>query len=455
MKLRFFPALLPLAAVVPWVLGALGTLLGVIQIFLRKSSWRRLRLTLLITAVACLAGGALWLFVHRQSLSVDGASVALEAKDFPVIRTFPEAALPEPLRVHPHEAIQPVWELIPEHQSLAAPVFAEGLLLQGTFEHSLDAYDAANGRLLWSMKKDAPVYSTPVVDRGVLYVGEGLHTTKVATLTAVELKGPKVLWHRKMQGHLETAPKVAPDGKRLYVTAGDSGLWCYKTESGEPCWHQPRGHADMLPFLEHDRVIVGFQKDPKILETELYAFDASKGRVLWNTQLPGQPWGEVAKAGDRIVLSTSVGQLGPHTGRDQGWAHALDPRDGKKLWSHPLSSFVILQPLVSERDGIVVFTLKTGELVALKLADGTVAWQSRMQGETQMAAVEIPGTSSFLSLTTDGKIEFWSTPRGEKFVETNYRPLSVSRPGFASDRRIALSAPDRVGVYQLRKDLLR
>jgi outer membrane protein assembly factor BamB len=454
-KLHFFPALLPLAAVIPWALGALGTLLGVVQIFLRKPAWQRLRFASLVIAVLCLAAGALWLFAYRQSISLKGASIALEPKDFPKITRFPEAVLPQALRAHPHEALQPIWELTPEHQSLAAPVFADGLLLQGTFEHTLDAYDASSGRLLWSLEKTAPVYSTPVVDRGVLYLGEGLHTTTVATLTAIELKGPKVLWHRKVQGHLETAPKVAPDGKRLFVTAGDSGLWCFETSSGEPCWHQPRGHADMLPHLELDRVIVGFQPDSKVPETELYAFDALKGRELWNTRLPGQPWGEIAKAGDRIVLSTSVGQLGPHTGKDQGWAHALDPKDGKKIWSHALSSFVILQPLVSEKDGIVVFTLKTGELIALRLADGSVAWQSRMQGETQMAAVEIPGTSNFLSLTTEGRIEFWSTPRGEKFVETPYRPLSVSRPGFAPDRRIALSAPDRIGVYQLRKDLLR
>jgi outer membrane protein assembly factor BamB len=436
-------------------LGGLGTLLGFLQVFLRKPAWQRVRFIFLCAAVACLATGALLLFHYHQSGYVDGTSVALPAQDFPKIQTYPQAAPPPAVRTHPHEALQPLWELTPEHQSLAAPVFAEGLLLQGTFEHTLDAYDAADGRLLWSLEKSAPIYSTPVVDRGVLFIGEGLHTTVVATLTAIDIKGPKVLWHRKIQGHLETPPKVAPDGKRLYVTAGDSGLWCFETASGEPCWHQPRGHADMLPHLDQDRVIVGFQEDSKVHETELYAFDATKGRKIWKTQLPGQPWGEIAKAGDRIVLSTSIGQLGPHTGRDQGWAHAIDPRDGKKIWSHALSSFVILQPLVSEKDGIVIFTLKTGELVALKLSDGSVAWQSRMQGETQMAAVEIPGTANFLTLTTDGKIEFWSTPRGEKFVETPYRPLSVSRPGFAPDQRIALSAPDRIGVYQLRKDLLR
>jgi len=63
--LFFFPALLPLAALLPWLLTALGGVAALAS-FSLPSFWRKYRRALTVFAVLCVAAGAGTYMYHRR-----------------------------------------------------------------------------------------------------------------------------------------------------------------------------------------------------------------------------------------------------------------------------------------------------------------------------------------------------------------------------------------------------
>jgi outer membrane protein assembly factor BamB len=162
----------------------------------------------------------------------------------------------------------------------------------------------------------------------------------------------------------------------LWQGAGPGGLWALDSRNGGVYWHRPLGHIDAQPLLEKGVIYAPFQPDERKEETAFYALDARSGETLWQVAMPGQPWGGPVLDKTRRVIFTTTGkgQIGVARASDKGWAEAVTT-DGRLLWQTPLSNMPLQPGAYVAGEDLIVYTLKTGAIVALRAADGSRAWQ--------------------------------------------------------------------------------
>lgn len=93
----------------------------------------------------------------------------------------------------------------------------------------------------------------------------------------------------------------------------------------------------------------------------LRAYDARKGRFLWQRRLSGDVSGGITAAGETLLFGTRHGEV-----------LALSQKDGAPVWRAQVSSEVLTPPAVSE--GVVVVRAGDGKLYGLEQHDGARRW---------------------------------------------------------------------------------
>jgi outer membrane protein assembly factor BamB len=155
----------------------------------------------------------------------------------------------------------------------------------------LYCFDADTGNKVWALKPDGyrPTFSSPVVVGTRLVCGEGLHDTKDARVVCLDLtsdREPKILWTFEAGFHVECTPVI--DGDRVFVNAGDNGIWCLALEPGpdgkaRALWHvgskenpDPFADAETALAVVGGKVYVGLGRGGN----GLVELDAATGKEL-------------------------------------------------------------------------------------------------------------------------------------------------------------------------------
>jgi outer membrane protein assembly factor BamB len=198
------------------------------------------------------------------------------------------------------------------------------------------------------------------------------------TLTAVAL--PETL----------IATSFAAAGDRLYRTTSpypgaDDAVWTLTANTlpdGRELWHSrydvPGGRIYSVTDAGPVVVVVGGSTITRQRTTA--AFDATSGRPLWTVE------GDVVVAGDH--------RTGLWTGGSPARLTGIDLRDGRQLWSEPVTARVSLEP---RPDGVLV--LGRGGLVQRR--------DPRTGAVIRSATPFGDGVSPIASLTVDGSTVLW------------------------------------------------
>jgi outer membrane protein assembly factor BamB len=431
--LYFFPALLPLADLVPWVLTLIGAVTGIAGLSI-PVLWHKFRYPIMALAALCLfgGGGAYIYYLPPKDVRMAGTRLIGPA-DFSIPKVLGQAAAYNPpARVQFGE----LWSRSVGKQILATPVISGKFLIYGSYEGSVEALALQDGTPVWSLPQAAPIFAMGVGSDGIIYACEGLHETASAALSAVQPDSGHIVWRREFLGHLEEPPGLDKSRNHLWQAAGPGGLWSVDTRNGSVLWHRAVGHMDALPLVMEGIVYGPAQPDEKKHETAFYAIDGGSGKILWQLPMPGMPWGgPVAdKTGKIILTTTGEGQIGVNKPTDRGWAQGVSP-DGKLLWQVDLSGMP-LQPgvYVPEKD-IVIYTIKTGEMVGLHVKDGSVAWKVSAGNEFQAPPVLVTaaGKSMIAATSYDGTFTIRDAGTGGELVRRLAGKSSTSSPVVQGD----------------------
>jgi outer membrane protein assembly factor BamB len=449
-RLYIFPAFIPLIELIPWILTALGALAGVTQV----TFWRRHRKILRALAGLCFAaalGIVVWQKAHMPDAALGTRPVA--AADMSKREKLKDI-IPQSSGKEPATSFAPLWTVATAHEALATPVVAGDLLLTGTFAGTEEARLRADGTPVWTLHKKEPVFAVVAAGQNRAFVGEGLHTAASAVLTAFSLPDGKPLWERQFLSHLEAA--VTPDKaqKHLWLGAGDEGLWCLDAQDGAPIWRSRIGHVDATPLLVDGRVYTTAWPDLKKDAAALFALDAVTGKKLWQVALPGHEMGSAQASpldGD-VLATTAIGQVGPQKPGDKGWAHAVG-QGGKLRWTVvlpglPLPEGAVLKDAGTRQKGLVIYTLKTGQIVALNLDDGSMAWQVKQAPEFDApAALDASHDVPLLAaISKDGTVAVMNARSGAVLHRFSVGQGGYAAPVFDGDR-LYITTPRRMLAY--------
>lgn len=277
-----------------------------------------------------------------------------------------------------------LWRRPLEGSFRSGPRGFDDLVLVGSGEHLLSAYDLNQGVERWRFETDAfitgalSVYGHPIHGNRVLFGGvDGALYGVTLPPSAFEPTPP-----------IERRPEI-----RVGPTFFDG--------TPQIRWSRALGSALAPPTLDDDRILLRHQR-------RLSSLDLSSGKTLWTKELSSVPkslgarpvvsrelnlvavvaggdlqafaldngaelWG-APKSGAPNRLKAQSLALAEHlfVGTADGRAAAFDPATGTRLWVHSLDGPVTGAPAVG--DGVVFFGTTAGRIFALDTGTGRELW---------------------------------------------------------------------------------
>jgi outer membrane protein assembly factor BamB len=258
----------------------------------------------------------------------------------------------------------------------SSPVISGGKLYVIDTDATVTAFDAGNGKRLWtaSVAEKGGSSSNAEFGGGVSVGGDRLYvTTGVGDVAALNAADGKQIWKKRPGGPLRGSGTVA--NGHVYVMSQDNQIFALNQEDGAIVW-QESGTVQATaifgvaaPAAAQGTVIAGFSSG------ELTAYRYENGRVLWGDAL------------SRTSISTTVAALtdidaDPVIDRGRVFAIGQGGRmasyelvSGQRLWEINIAG--VATPAIGG-DWLFVVTDKS-RLLCVERASGKIRWISDLK----------------------------------------------------------------------------
>ncbi len=311
------------------------------------------------------------------------------------------------------------------------------------------------GQQVWQFDNGGdmkPVFCTPAVASGRVFIGEGYHEDKDCRLFCLDAATGAKVWSFATASHTESGPVVA-DG-RVYFGAGDDGLYCLDVATGQRVWHYEGFHVDASPVVTGGRAFAssGSGDGNRYNATELFCLDAATGKPVWRVPVDLSAFGACAVVGGKAYFGLGNGDFVKSHPRPAGALVCVDANTGQRLWRCDVPDAVLTRPAVG--DGLVYFGSRDGHVYAADAVDGRVRWKASLGGpvvaspalvEGRLYAAGGDGRLARLDPTNGREVWAFDTPRaaGTSTVELWATPAATAKNGRNS---IVLAATASNGI---------
>jgi outer membrane protein assembly factor BamB len=236
---------------------------------------------------------------------------------------------------------------------------------------TIHCLDTQTGRRVWSIRPPGmrATFSSPVVQGDYLVCGEGLHHTRNARVICVDLRRGRVAWTFATRGHVECTPVIWRD--RVYVGAGDDGIYCLrleptKSDDRQLVWHQPGSmYADAETSLAvyDGRVYAGLGVGGQAL----CVLDAGSGEAVERIELPYPVFSppSISHSSNRLFVGMGVGDYVTPAETPAGQVCGFELDTMRRAWTFPTPAAVLGAVVVAGEN--LVFGCWDGYLYQLDL----------------------------------------------------------------------------------------
>jgi outer membrane protein assembly factor BamB len=261
------------------------------------------------------------------------------------------------------------------------PMFRGDLMHQGSA-----ALGGSKLALAWTYCTQKSVFSSPVVQGGIVYVA-----STDTTVTAINIQSPKVLWHFRADSPFYGTPVI--NNETLYIDSLDGTMYALNIHSGQVKWETKVQTAGAKlwssPIVADGLVIFGtastFSENPK-LPGQVIALDASTGQQRWRSfTLANGAQGGGVWSSPTVDSTQHIVYVG--TGDPDDGVQAYNLSDGRLLWHwrsvvHDVSDTDVgagplLFPGKQSRLQVMVGG-KNGSVYSLDASTGSVTWHMQM-----------------------------------------------------------------------------
>ncbi|MCI4366054.1 MAG: PQQ-binding-like beta-propeller repeat protein, partial [Thermoplasmata archaeon] len=269
-------------------------------------------------------------------------------------------------------------------------------------------------RLSWNFIAGAPVYASPVVADGVVYVGDS-----GGRVYAVDTSNGGLLWTWTLPSGagINGSLAVDPSAGLVFAAAGDGTLTAISTSTGLAVWNRSLGGNLTAPVYADGEVFIASSSG--LVE----ALSESNGSPTWNVS-------ETSGISGAPALDSTAAQL--VVGEANGAVLALNSTNGHPSWSYLTGGAVTAAAVVS--GGIVYVGSADGKVYALNLGTGTKVWSFTTGGAvTDTGVLEskdtVDGALELLIGSDDGKMYAISAATGHMFYNLSFSAPIVGVAG--------------------------
>lgn len=227
-----------------------------------------------------------------------------------------------------------------------------------------------NGEILWTFNDASgmkPVFSSPSIWNGRLYLGEGFHKHSNCKLFCLDTKSGNKLWEFVTSGHTESSPSIV-DGN-VYFGAGDDGIYCVDALTGEEHWHLTGPHVDCKPAVVDGHVYAGSGYG----KFEVFCLDVRTGHAIWRKPVKWPFFGSPIADKERVYFGIGNGNFMASAAKPAGALLCLNPQNGEEIWRFQTPDAIHAKPVLTE--GKVIFSCRDHNCYGLDAHSGELIWQ--------------------------------------------------------------------------------
>ena len=279
-----------------------------------------------------------------------------------------------------------LWSL-PIGEGFSSPVAVEGKIYLFTLvdqkRETLQAFDAANGKVLWTESYDggwADAYpgsrATPVIENGRIYTYGGK-----GDLVAWELGAGKIIWRTNVMEQtnvrtnlgwgLSSSPLIIGDLICVQDGAGGPIAVGLNKNTGKIAWQSEArglgGYAHpILADVSGSRQLIVFGGNA------VYGMDPASGRTIWQ-----EPWTTKYDVNAMTPVYRD-GHLLISSSYDSGaMMLQLSAGGANRLWAHRDAQHIRSRFPAAVLDGNTLYANSEGTLKAMSWPDGKILWSNR------------------------------------------------------------------------------
>lgn len=233
--------------------------------------------------------------------------------------------------------------------------------------------------LLWKFKTGGPIYASPVIANGILYIGSA-----DGKLYALDAKQWGVKWVFDAGDAIRYSATVL--GDRVYFNARNNKVYALNAQTGEKLWEfKTKSWMDAPPIVADNKVYVGaFRSKIYLLNARTGELEAMRERTV---RIQGIEYGcangvlrpvfpeHNAKvwrgrtAGSESYPVTANGAV--YIGARDGRIHGFDSASQTETWTYQTGGFVDAAPAIS--DGVLYAASGDGYVYAFTNATAVTA----------------------------------------------------------------------------------
>ena len=236
-------------------------------------------------------------------------------------------------------------------------------------------------RIVWSFDdatKMQPMYSSPCLSGGRIYIGEGMHGNYVCKFYCLDAQTGLKEWEVTTSDHIESTPCVVDD--RVFFAAGDDGIYCLDARNGRQIWHfRSDLHIDASPCVVGRFLYCGSGTSRLNKKTEMLCLATDTGKVVWEKPTPLPVWCAPVASESQLFFALGNGRLDKSAGppeKPRGAIVCLEGETQREEWRFDLDDGVLASCCMDSSR--VYFGARDGCAYALQRRTGKLAWRSEL-----------------------------------------------------------------------------
>jgi outer membrane protein assembly factor BamB len=200
----------------------------------------------------------------------------------------------------------------------SSPLLRKGVVYVGNWDHNVYALSATTGRKIWSFKTDGKVNTSAAYSQGRIFIA-----TDGGSLYALNARTGRLAWRAQSQARFGgreffyASPTVAYG--RVFIGNTDGTMYAFGQRTGKLLWARPLGtYIYSSAAIHRQRVYVG------TYDGKFFALHAATGDTMWRREMPSAVHASPVVMGGLVYATTcsscgSAASRAVKTGKDKSY----------------------------------------------------------------------------------------------------------------------------------------
>jgi outer membrane protein assembly factor BamB len=268
------------------------------------------------------------------------------------------------------------------------------------------ALDRDTGERVWEVDLESPIYASPVVGDGTVYIGSGASMLFAIDALTGEMRwaSPTLDWVIAPAAYSGDTVIVASQGKMVDIFDTKNGRHRLKYDTGKVRFGgAPAIQGDLAYFSSDGGLIWAIDRESQTFPLERFIFRVKLNLYVWQL-ISGRPiqlggiWSK--RIGGNINLPLAITEDAVFGVKGNGTVFSRELKTGKEIWSTGVDGNVGVAPTVAGQT--LLIGDENGNVTGIDISSGKILWEFPIGVEITSSPI-VAGDAIYVG-AADGKL---------------------------------------------------